>query len=132
MAAGTTFTFNDSKYDTRTEELGTRDFDGVQAEGTRRVTTIPAGAIGNERPIETVYERWYSKELQIVVMSKHSDPRFGEQTYRLTNIVRAEPEPALFNVPNGYKVVSGADAGGYYRVANPRPAKVTTVATKQP
>ena len=129
-AAG--FGSNDSKYDTRTEELGSRDFDGVQAEGTRRVTTIPAGAIGNERPIETAYERWYSKELQIVVMSKHSDPRFGEQTYRLTNIVRAEPDPTLFNVPNGYKVVSGTDAGGYYRVTNARPAKATTVATKQP
>jgi hypothetical protein len=132
MATGTTFTFNDSKYDTRTEELGSRDFDGVQAEGTRRVTIIPAGAIGNERPIETVYERWYSKDLQIVVMSKHSDPRFGEQTYRLTNIVRAEPDPSLFNVPTGYKVVSGIDAGGYYRAMPPKPAKVTTVATKQP
>ncbi len=126
----TSFAFGDSKYDTRTEELGTRDFDGVQAEGTRRVTTIPAGAIGNERPIETVYERWYSKDLQIVVMSKHSDPRFGEQTYRLTNIVRAEPDPALFNVPNGYKIVSGDDGG--YRVTTARPAKATTVATKQP
>jgi len=108
-AAG--FGSNDSKYDTRTEELGSRDFDGVQAEGTRRVTTIPAGAIGNERPIETAYERWYSKELQIVVMSKHSDPRFGEQTYRLTNIVRVEPQPDLFVVPSDYTIVGGRGGG---------------------
>src|SRR5206468_594438 len=45
MGVATALAYNDSKYDTRTEELGTRDFDGVQAEGTRRVTTIPAGAI---------------------------------------------------------------------------------------
>ena len=115
--------------ETKTEDLGTRDFDGVQAEGTRRVTTIPAGAIGNERPIETVYERWYSKELQMVVMSKHSDPRFGEQTYRLTNIVRAEPDPSLFSVPSGYKVVSenAAASGQYYRVAAKTEAERTAV-----
>jgi len=93
-----------SKYETRTEELGTRDFEGVSAEGTRRTTTIPAGAIGNERPIEIVYERWYSKELGLTVYSKNTDPRSGEQTYKLVNIVRAEPDPALFALPTGYKV----------------------------
>lgn len=92
-----------SKYETKTEQLGSRNIEGVETEGTRSVTTIPAGAIGNERPIETIYEKWYSKELQLVVMSKRSDPRFGEQTYRLTNIVRSEPDPSLFSVPAGYK-----------------------------
>lgn len=95
-----------SKYDTRTESLGTQDFEGVMAEGTRTTTTIPADAIGNERPIEIVYERWYSKDLGMLVYSKHSDPRFGEQTYRLTNINRSEPDPSLFEVPPGYKVLN--------------------------
>jgi hypothetical protein len=40
-------------------------------------------------------------------MSKHNDPRFGEQTYRLTNIVRSEPDASLFTVPNGYKLITG-------------------------
>ena len=92
------------RWESRTEQLGTQNFEGVDAEGTRTVTTIPEGAIGNERPIEIVYERWYSKELQQIVYSKHSDPRFGEQTYRLTNIVRSEPDPSLFEVPNGYRI----------------------------
>lgn len=99
-----------SKYETRTEELGVQSIEGVEATGTRTVTTIPAGDIGNERPIEIVYEKWYSKELQLVVMSRHSDPRFGEQTYRLTNIVRSEPDPSLFEVPTGYKVSGIAPA----------------------
>lgn len=98
------FTFT-SKYDSKTEELGTRDFDGISATGTRKTTTIPAGAIGNERPIEIVYERWYSKDLGVTVYSKNVDPRFGEQTYRLTNINRSEPDPSLFNVPQGYKTI---------------------------
>jgi len=94
------------KWETRTEQLGTQNFEGVDAEGTRTITTIPADAIGNERPIEIVYERWYSKELQMIVYSKHSDPRFGEQTYRLTNINRSEPDPSLFQVPTSYRIVN--------------------------
>ena len=105
------------KYETRTEELGERDFEGVSAAGSRSITIIPAGTIGNERDIEIVYERWYSKDLELVVYSKHSDPRFGEQTYRLTNIVRSEPDPSLFTVPNGYRVLS--EPANVYKLSRP-------------
>ena len=94
-----------SKYETKTDSLGTQNVEGVEAEGTRSTTTIPAGAIGNERPIEVVYERWYSKDLQMIIMSKHVDPRVGEQTYRLTNVRRDEPSPTLFSPPSDYRVV---------------------------
>jgi len=94
------------KWETRTEQLGIQNFEGVDAEGTRTITTIPADAIGNERPIEIVYERWYSKELQQVVYSRHFDPRFGEQTYKLTNINRSEPDPSLFTVPHSYRILN--------------------------
>jgi len=88
------------------ESLGTKMISGVQAEGKRVTETIPAGAIGNERAIEVVNETWYSPELQTVVMSKHSDPRTGDVTYTLTNLSRAEPDPALFTVPPDYKLLS--------------------------
>lgn len=91
---------------TKTESLGTRKIEGVEAEGTRSTKTIPAGAIGNERAIDIVYERWYSKDLQQIVLSKHSDPRFGEQTYRLTNINRSEPPRSLFSLPADYTLVN--------------------------
>jgi len=93
-----------SEAEVNRESLGTQMVEGVQAEGTRITFTIPAGKIGNERPIVTVNERWYSPELQAVVMSKNSDPRLGETTYRLTNINRSEPDPALFQVPADYTV----------------------------
>lgn len=89
--------------DVRTEALGSREIEGVRAEGTRTVFTLPEGAIGNVRPIEVVAERWYSPDLKVVVYSRRSDPRFGETVYRLTNIVRAEPDPALFQVPADYR-----------------------------
>ncbi len=110
------------KYESKTEELGSRDFDGVSADGKKTVTTIPAGAIGNERPIEIVYERWYSNELQLTVFSRHNDPRFGEQTYRLTNLDRTEPDPTLFAVPSGYKVVTGPT--NVLRLAHPPGAPI--------
>jgi hypothetical protein len=88
--------------DTKEENLGTQMIEGVTAEGTRRTTTIPAGKIGNELPIVTVNERWYSAELQVVVMSTRSDPRTGTTTYKLTNINRSEPAPTLFQVPPDY------------------------------
>jgi len=97
---------SNSKYETKSESLGIQNFEGIDAEGTRTTTIIPADAIGNERPIEIVYEKWYSKELKLIVYSKHSDPRFGEQTYRLTNINRSEPDPSLFEVPDGYKITT--------------------------
>ena len=89
------------------ESLGTQLVEGVQAEGTRSTLTIPAGEIGNERDILVVSERWYSPELRMVVMTKHSDPRTGETIYRLTNINRLEPAKDLFELPAGYTVTEG-------------------------
>lgn len=86
------------------EQLGKQFIEGVEAEGTRSTVTIPAGEIGNERPIEIVNERWYSPELQLVVMTRHSDPRSGETSYKLTNINRTEPAKSLFEVPPGFNV----------------------------
>jgi hypothetical protein len=90
-----------------TEPLGTRTIEGVEAVGSRTTITIPAGEIGNERDIEIVNERWMSPDLKVVVMSRNSDPRFGETTYRLTAITRGEPDRALFEVPSDYTVKEG-------------------------
>ena len=89
------------------ESLGKQNVEGVEAEGTRSTMTIPAGEIGNERAIEIINERWYSPELQTVVMTRHSDPRFGESSYRLTNIDRSEPAKSLFEVPADYTLKTG-------------------------
>jgi len=88
--------------DVKTESLGVQTMEGVSVEGKRTTSTIPAGQIGNLQPIESVSEVWFSPELQMVIMSKHSDPRFGETTYQLTGIQRSEPDHSLFEVPPGY------------------------------
>jgi hypothetical protein len=87
-----------------TEPLGKRTIEGVNSEGTRTVSTTEAGAIGNDRPIQSVSERWFSPDLQTVMMTKHSDPRTGEETFKLINVNRAEPAAYLFQVPAGYQI----------------------------
>ncbi|HWW75782.1 MAG TPA: hypothetical protein VNZ44_10315 [Pyrinomonadaceae bacterium] len=91
------------------ERLEAQLVEGVMAEGTRITVTIPAGEFDNEQPMEITHEQWYSPELQTVVLMKHNDPRFGETTYRLTNITRAEPAPELFKPPTGLRLLDQHD-----------------------
>ncbi|HTI38186.1 MAG TPA: hypothetical protein VL484_11525 [Vicinamibacterales bacterium] len=81
-----------------------RTIDGIAVEGRSMTKTIPAGEIGNERPITIVNEQWTSPDLKVLVMTHHSDPRTGESRYQLTNIVRGEPDATLFAVPAGYEI----------------------------
>jgi hypothetical protein len=93
----------------RNESLGTMVIEGVSADGTKTIETIPAGSIGNDAPIEIVSERWYSPELGMVVKSLRSDPMSGENIYQLLNIRRTEPAAGLFQVPADYTVKEGPD-----------------------
>ena len=90
--------------ETTTVALEPQTIEGVRAEGTRTTVMIPAGAIGNELPIEIVSERWYSPELKTVVLSRRHDPRFGETVFRLANLIRSEPATELFEIPAGYRI----------------------------
>jgi hypothetical protein len=104
--------------ETRQEDLGTQTMQGVSATGARTTRTIPAGQIGNDKPIEIVTEVWTSPELQTIVYSKRSDPRTGDQIFQLTNIVRSEPDASEFAVPSDFKVDEGPDGKGnviFYR-----------------
>ena len=104
------------------EDLGTQTIAGVTAQGTQVTKTIPAGQIGNEKPITIVHEVWYSNDLQTTVMSKHTDPWSGETSYTLTNIQRAEPDAALFAVPSDYTVTQGRPRPGGKRGRQAPPA----------
>ncbi len=86
------------------ESIGTQVIEGVNAEGTRSVSTIEAGSIGNDRPISITSETWYSPDLKMPVLTKRTDPRTGDETFRLTNIRRGEPGAYLFQPPAGYQI----------------------------
>jgi hypothetical protein len=101
------------------EDLGEQVLEGLLVKGTRMTDTIPAGTIGNERPIEIVTERWYSADIDALVLQRFSDPRVGETVYRLVNVVRGEPSPDLFQVPQGYEIVTPEPPRAGIRVAPP-------------
>jgi len=102
---------------TTREDLGKQSIAGVDADGSRSTFTIGAGEAGNDLAIKVVHERWVSSDLQVVVMSKFSDPRHGETTYQLSNITRGEQSQSLFQVPSDYTVQEGRSHFG------PRPRK---------
>ncbi len=93
--------------DQQVESLGTQQISGVAAQGKRTTVTIPANTFGNQLPIVTVTETWYSPDLQMVVQSKRDDPRFGESTFSVENIEKGEPPADLFQIPSDYTISSG-------------------------
>jgi hypothetical protein len=102
-----TFIASGNQGQVNTEDLGTQTMESVQVTGARTTRTIPTGEIGNDRPISIVTEVWTSPDLKTIVYSKRNDPRMGEQTFQLTNIVRSEPDAALFTVPADFRIVDG-------------------------
>lgn len=103
----------------KTEQLGTKTINGLQALGTRMTRTIPAGEIGNRNPIEVVTERWYSSDLQLPLLTTHNDPMMGTMTIKLVNINRGEPDASLFQVPSDYKLISGKPGEPLYMPLHP-------------
>ncbi len=88
----------------QSEKLGGKTIAGVYAEGTKITVTYPVGYFGNDRPILNVRETWMSPELRIIVYTTEDDPRTGNRTTEITNLDRGEPDPALFQVPEGYTI----------------------------
>ena len=92
----------------KTESLGRQTIEGVQADGRRMTVTIPVGQMGNELPIQSVTEIWYSADLHTEVLYKHSDPRMGDTVRKLANVSRSEPSRTMFEAPADYKVTESA------------------------
>jgi len=89
-----------------TEDLGLKTVNGVMAKGSRVTITIPAGALGNNRDIKVVNERWYSDALEVLVKSINTDPRFGVNEYELTEINQSAPDTSLFMPPSDYTLTT--------------------------
>jgi hypothetical protein len=90
---------SDLRGEIKQESLGGQSIQGVWVEGSRVTRTVAAGTAGNEQAFNITSEKWYSPDLHVVVLSRHNDPRLGETVVRLTDIKRADPDPALFHVP---------------------------------
>jgi hypothetical protein len=95
---------SDEKRSVAKEDLGVRNIEGVDCDGTRKTITIPAGEVGNEKPISIVTETWFAPSIAAVVQSTTDDPRYGKTTYQLTNVQTTEPARSLFDPPADFKM----------------------------
>jgi len=102
------------------EQIGTQTVNGFQAEGVRVTRTIPAGAMGNEKAITVVTERWYSPDLQIVVMTTHTDPMMGKVTTKLVNVTQGAPDATLFQAPSDYTMQKSKPGDPMFMPMQPR------------
>jgi hypothetical protein len=98
----------------KTEDLGMKAVNGIQAQGTRVTRTIAAGEIGNDKPIQVVTERWVSVELQVPLLVTHNDPLMGIVTSTLTNLTRGDQDSSLFQVPPEYKLERGRPSEPFF------------------
>jgi hypothetical protein len=92
-----------TRYLTR-ENLGTNTVEDLPVTGTRETITVNPGVIGNDRPLATTREFWYSADLQTNLSVTRNDPREGTQVIQLTELSRSEPDPSTFQVPAGFAV----------------------------
>jgi hypothetical protein len=89
------------------DDLGTTTMNGLPAKGTRRTVTIYGGRDG---PIQVEDEEWYSADLHLNLLVRHSDPRFGVQTIGISNLKRQDPPASMFQIPSGYKIIEASQA----------------------
>jgi len=118
-----------AKPETLREEIGRDTIEGLSVRGVRVSQTYPTGSLGNDRPLTIVTEYWYSEALKINLLTRRVDPRYGDRTVRVTELVRQEPDAALFAVPEGYKLLKETvqqtqSAGSPAGTAGPLPAGI--------
>jgi hypothetical protein len=87
----------------QTESLGTRDFQGITAGGTRRTQTIPPGQQGNALQLVITNETWLSPQFGNM-MAISDDPRRGRSTAEVVELHQGAPDPSLFSPPKDYTV----------------------------
>jgi hypothetical protein len=98
---------SDKGKDVTIEDLGPSNVNGLEVQGKRLTRLIPAGKVGNDLPFTSTEEQWHSRELDLDIVSKKTDPRWGTRTAELIQIVLGEPDPKYFQVPEGYRLQEG-------------------------
>jgi hypothetical protein len=88
---------------TQEKDLGTHRLDGLPVHGVRETQTIPASQSGTGKTVVITDEYWYSDDLRINMVMKHDDPRTGSMTMTVTQVSQDEPDPGLFQIPEGFK-----------------------------
>lgn len=109
-ATGTSGPLPDGKGSRLHEDLGMSSTEGVETHGYRETLTLNPGVVGNDAPMVTTREFWWSPELALNLVSIVDSPQFGKQVFRAKDVSTTPPEPGLFVVPDDYNVVDHRNA----------------------
>jgi hypothetical protein len=85
------------------ENLGQKKIHGVTAFGMRWSMT-PLDSVGPTDMQEHTTELWKSSEFDLKLLEVTSGPKYGLKREELSDLQRGDPDPALFEPPQGYKV----------------------------
>jgi hypothetical protein len=88
------------------QDLGLGSIQGEETHGYRETTTINPGFVGNDRPMVSTREFWYSPRLEINLSSIVDEPQTGKQVFTVKELTTSEPEAKFFEVPADYKIVN--------------------------
>lgn len=78
------------------QDLGSKEIGGFTAAGRRYINTGPDGHI-------SIAEDWYSPDLKFTLLTDGDSP-FGHLRHQISNISTANPDPAIFQIPEGFTV----------------------------
>ena len=87
------------------DDMGVGSSEGVETHGYRETVTINTGVMGNDQPMVSTREFWYSPHLAVNLLSIVDNASTGKQVFTAKEISTAEPDPSAFEVPADYKVV---------------------------
>ena len=90
-----------SRPNVTTESLGTKPIEGVSATGTKTTRVVQTES---SEPIIAVTDSWFSRDLQMLILSDSDDGQSGHSVMKVVNIVRTEPSAQLFQIPVDYTI----------------------------
>jgi hypothetical protein len=102
-AIGTSGATADGSGFRQVDDLGVKGVRGVDTHGYRVITTINAGEMGNDQPMVTTREFWYSPQLAINLISVVDTPQTSKQVFSVKDLSMSEPDESFFGVPEGYR-----------------------------
>jgi hypothetical protein len=108
--------------------LGEKSIEGVHVLGMQQAYSVPVGKVGNQKPVTITVQQWSSPELGIIVDKMTTASTGGQSHYHLTQLIQAEPDPALFSVPASYKINLVKPGTGHVISAQSTTSATTTTA----
>jgi TonB family protein len=87
------------------QPLGSQVIEGVEAQGCRSTASPVEPRVGPTR------EFWYAPELRLVLSVSESSEGTSDLRFRISNLVRGDPDAASFEVPPNYRVQSVSPPG---------------------